>query len=288
MQSGDRIIRDYGQYLINIKGVSKATKSAYLTDLRKFKKFVVEKYDIQKFDELNPSMITSYMLYMKNSGQKYSSISRSMSVIKNFTLYLYHEDILQENISEIKIDIPKEKKKLPEVLTIEEIDLLLSQPDSSRLGRRDRAMLEILYTSGLKVNELISLKISDVNLKLKVINCNTLNHKRVLPLGAMAQEALETYINTSRQHLVDEANDYLFVSYNGKKMSRQAFWKLVKKYASQASLDKNISTSTLRHSFATHMIQNGIHKDALRETLGNSSVASVQMYLDLNRKRNRL
>lgn len=288
MENGNQIIDKYELYLIDVKRVSQVTKSAYMTDLKKFTNFITDKYLLKSYSELNPSIITSYILHMKNGGQKSSSISRCMSVIKNFTLFLFHEEILLENISNLKIDLPKEKKKLPEVLNIEEIDLLLSQPDSSMLGIRDRAMLETLYTSGLKVNELINLKLSDVNLKLKVLNCSTGTHKRILPLGAIAQEALEAYINLSRIHIVKDECEFLFVSYSGKKMSRQGFWKLVKKYSAQAKIKKNISTSTLRHSFATHMIQNGIHKDTLRETLGNSSVASVQMYLDLNRKRNRL
>jgi len=290
MQSGNisQVLIHYKLYLSDIKKVSNATIGAYMTDLSKFADFIQVKFDIALLSDLNPSILRSYILNMKNSGKASSSISRSVSVIKNFMLYCYHEDVIEDNLSDIKLELPKEKKKLPEVLTVEEINILLSQPEDTLLGIRDRAMLETLYTSGLKVNELIHLRLNDVNLKLKVINCKSKSGNRLLPLGAIAQGALENYMSTSRPQLVTEDCEYLFVSYNGKAISRQGFWKLVKKYAVQAGIKKNISTSTFRHSFATHMIQNGINKDVLREALGNSSVASVQMYLDLNRKRQKL
>jgi len=289
MQNGNLLtIRDaYCGYLAQVKQVSKSTISAYKTDMNKFNKFLVSKYDIDTFSDINVSIVMSYLLHMKTEGQKASSINRSMSVLKNLMLYAYHEGHIAENLSESKYEVPKEDKKLPEILTVEEIDILLSLPPSTVLGIRDRAMLETLYTSGLKVNELINLKISDVDLKLKVIKCHSKSKTRVLPLGAIALDAVESYIHASRSELDIDGSDYLFLSYNGSQISRQGFWKLVKKYADQAGIKKNISTSTFRHSFATHMIQNGIEKDVLRQTLGNSSVASVQVYLDLNRRRTR-
>lgn len=281
-------VRDaYKAYLINKKQVSNATLSAYKTDINKFLRFISDKYHIENFNDINVSIITSYLLYMKSSGQKSSSISRSLSVLKNFMLFAYHENYLDENLADVKLEMPREERALPEILTVEEVDLLLSQPNDSILGIRDRAMLETLYTSGLKVNELINLKAEDLDLKLKVIRCVSKRKKRVLPLGAIALEAIENYISDSRAHLNKDACDYLFLSYSGHQISRQGFWKVVKKYAEQAGIDKNITTSTFRHSFATHMIENGIEKDVLRETLGNSSVASVQVYLDLNRMRKR-
>lgn len=277
----------YEHYLEVKKQVSKATLSAYKADINKFLTFVHDKYVIESFNDINISIMTSYLLHMKSSGQKSSSISRSLSVLKNFMLFAFHENYLDENLAEIKLEIPKDERVLPEILTVEEIDLLLSQPNNSVLGIRDRAMLETLYTSGLKVNELINLRISDLDLKLKVIRCESKRKQRILPLGSIALEAIEQYVGQSRHILNKEACEYLFLSYNGHQISRQGFWKIVKKYAEQAGINKNITTSTFRHSFATHMIENGIEKDVLRETLGNSSVASVQVYLDLNRMRKR-
>lgn len=287
MQNGNLLIvtEAYKNYLIEYKKVSKATASAYKTDMNKFVRFLDSKYHIESFSDINISIIMSYLLFMKSDGQKSSSINRSMSVIKNLLLFAYHEGYIEENLSEVKFEIPKEEKKLPEILTVEEIDILLSQPNNSTLGLRDRAMLETLYTSGLKVNELINLKLEDVNLKLKVIKCHSKQQTRILPLGSIALNAVESYIKEARLILDTSECDYLFLSYNGHQISRQGFWKLVKKYTEQAGIKKNISTSTFRHSFATHMIQNGIEKDVLRQTLGNSSVASVQVYLDLNRRR---
>lgn len=277
----------YKDYLIETKKVSKATLSAYKTDMNKFVSFIQSKYDIAVFSDINISIMTSYLLFMQNNGQKASSISRSLSVIKNLMLFAYHEKYIDENLADVKLETPKSEKKLPEILTVDEIDILLSQPNESVLGLRDRAMLEILYTSGLKVNELISLRLSDLDMKLKVIKCQSGKKNRVLPLGAIAYDAIDLYLRDSRDVLIKDNCEYLFLSYTGHQMSRQGFWKLVKKYADQAGIEKNISTSTFRHSFATHMIQNGIEKDILRQTLGNSSVASVQVYLDLNRRRRR-
>jgi len=289
MQNGNLslVIDAYKDYLINKKKVSKATLSAYKTDMNKFIDFIQDKYNIKVFTDINISIMTSYLLYMQNNGQKASSISRSLSVLKNLMLFAYHEKFIDENLADVKLETPKSDKKLPEILTVDEIDVLLSQPNDSVLGLRDRAMLEILYTSGLKVNELIGLKLEDVDMKLKVIKCHSGKKNRVLPLGAIAHDALEMYLKDSRDVLEKDNCDFLFLSYTGHQMSRQGFWKLVKKYADQAGIEKNISTSTFRHSFATHMIQNGIEKDVLRQTLGNSSVASVQVYLDLNRRRRR-
>jgi len=289
MQNGNllNVTEAYKNYLLEYKKVSKATASAYKTDMNKFVRFLESKYHIESFNDINVSIVMSYLLFMKSDGQKSSSINRSMSVIKNMLLFAYHEGFIEENLSEVKFEVPKEEKKLPEILTVEEIDILLSKPNDSTLGLRDRAMLETLYTSGLKVNELINLKLEDVNLKLKVIKCHSKQQTRILPLGAIALNAVESYIKESRPILDTSECVFLFLSYNGHQISRQGFWKLVKKYSEQAGIKKNISTSTFRHSFATHMIQNGIEKDVLRQTLGNSSVASVQVYLDLNRRRAR-
>lgn len=159
MRNGNltHVTSEYKGYLVEKKQVSKATASAYATDMKKFVHFISDKYHIQNFSDLNISILTSYLLHMKSSGQKSSSVSRSLSVLKNLMLYAYHEKYIDENLAEVKLEMPKEEKKLPEILTVDEIDVLLSQPDNSVLGIRDRAMLETLYTSGLKVNELINL-----------------------------------------------------------------------------------------------------------------------------------
>lgn len=278
----------YRAYLVDKKKVSKATLSAYSTDLKKFFTFMKEKHNIELVSDLNQSMVMSYLLALKSNGKASSSISRSMSVIKNYLLFVYHESLIENNLSEHKYEIPKDEKKLPEVLTVEEVNIILSQPNDSPLGIRDKAMLEILYSSGLKVNELIGLKLSDLDMKLKVLHCKNAHSVRVLPLGAIAYDAVSHYLRDSRPSLNKDNHTELFLSYNGQKISRQGFWKVVKKYVAQAGIDKNISTSTFRHSFASHMIENGIHKEVLKDALGNTSVASIQMYLDLNRKRQQI
>ncbi|MBN2796857.1 MAG: tyrosine-type recombinase/integrase [Clostridia bacterium] len=287
MENGNlhQVITDYMTYIKKKKKVSASTASAYQTDLLKFNEYLSEGHNIQNISDLNPSIIMSYLLKLKQEKKASSSISRRMSVIKNFLLYGYHQNLIDEDLYEHKYEIPKDEKKLPEILTIEEINIILSQPEETPLGIRDRAMLEILYSSGLKVNELIQLSMCDLDMKLKIIQCGKGKVKRILPLGAMAYDALSIYLKDSRQQLIKDETPYVFLSYNGDKISRQGFWKLVKKYADQAGIEKNISISTFRHSFASHMIENGIHKDVLKDALGNTSVASIQKYLDLNRKR---
>lgn len=282
------ILSSYKNYLSFTRKVSSATLSAYCTDINKFLNFLSEKYDIININDLNPSILLSYLLSLKEQSRASSSISRSMSVLRNFLLFCFHKNLIDTNLSEVKLEVLKDTKKLPETLTVEEINILLAIPGDTLLGYRDKAMLETLYTSGLKISELINLKVTDLDLKLKILKCVTKNNMRILPLGAIAQEAIENYLLFSRNLISSNDSEYLFLSYNGEKISRQGFWKLVKKYAKQAGIEKNISTSTFRHSFASHMIQNGINKEVLKETLGNSSVASVQMYLDLNRKRQKI
>lgn len=282
------ILSSYKNYLSFTRKVSSATLSAYCTDINKFLNFLSEKYDIININDLNPSILLSYLLSLKEQSRASSSISRSMSVLRNFLLFCFHKNLIDTNLSEVKLEVLKDTKKLPETLTVEEINILLAIPGDTLLGYRDKAMLETLYTSGLKISELINLKVTDLDLKLKILKCVTKNNMRILPLGAIAQEAIENYLLFSRNLISSNNSEYLFLSYNGEKISRQGFWKLVKKYAKQAGIEKNISTSTFRHSFASHMIQNGINKEVLKETLGNSSVASVQMYLDLNRKRQKI
>lgn len=277
----------YHDYLTHHKKVSASTLSAYKTDLKNFKDYLESVHGLDLINDINQTMMMSYILYMKNAGRASTTISRSLSAIKNFMLFCYHEKLIDENLSDRKIDLPKEEKKLPVILSVDEVNQILSQPEGTALGMRDKAMLEVLYSSGLKVNELIELQINDVDMKLKVLKCTNKNKERILPLGAMAYEAMTMYLNQSRQGLVKNTTTYLFLSYNGEKMTRQGFWKIVKKYVNQAGIDKVISTSTFRHSFAAHMIENGIHKETLKNALGNASVASVQMYLDLNRKRSK-
>lgn len=278
-------ILKYEDYLKNHKKVSDSTLSAYRTDLKNFKEYLSSTYKVDLIGDINQSILMSYVLHMKNLGRASTTISRTVSSIKNFMLFCFHENMIDENLSDKKIDLPKEVKKLPEVLSVDEVNKILSQPENTNLGRRDKAMLEVLYSSGLKVNELIDLRVEDVDMKLKVLKCNGKKKSRILPLGAMAYEAMTYYLNLSRNTLCKSSSEILFLSCNGEKMTRQGFWKIVKKYVALAEIDKKISTSTFRHSFATHMIENGIHKETLKNALGNASVASVQMYLDLNRKR---
>lgn len=173
----------YNIYLINKKQVSKATLSAYKTDLNNFIIYLQDNYHLSHYDLLNQTILMSYVLYMKDKGRASATISRSVSALKNYMLFLFHEGFISENLSECKLDLPKEEKKLPEVLSVDEVNQIMAMPEGTSLGIRDKAMLEVLYASGLKINELIDLSIDDIDMKFKVIKCKSKKASASFPSG---------------------------------------------------------------------------------------------------------
>ncbi len=238
---------------------------------------------ITDITKVTGTTLNSYMLFLEKSGSAPASITRNIASIKTFYNYLFQKRIIDENPT-LTLKTPKVDKKLPDILTVTETDKLLNQPDlKSAKGLRDKAMLELLYATGIRVSELISLNLNDVNLKLGYIVCNTGSKERIVPFGKNAKHSLSSYLKSSRNELL-KGNDssYLFTNCSGKAMSRQGFWKLIKHYGEMAGIDTEITPHILRHSFAVHMVENGADLHAVQKMLGHSDISSTQLYTNMS------
>ena len=229
---------------------------------------------------INKEDIKKYLDNLKNIGKKTSTISRNLASIRSFYQYLLRVKKIKEDPTE-GIQSPKVEKRVPSVLTSQEVELLLEQPKSVDLkGIRDKAMLEFAYATGMRVTEIITLDIDDVNLKEGYVNCKHTNKQRNIPLGAISIKAIKEYIEKARPYLIkSEDEKSLFVNINGKRLTRQGFWKIVKFYKEQAHITKDITPHVLRHSFATHLLQNGADLKAIQMMLGHSDISSTQVYM---------
>ena len=279
------MIDEFVTYLTDVKKSSMNTVVSYRRDLIKFNKFM-ETQGVTDVQRVNPTNLNSYMLHMEKEKFATSTISRNVATLKAFFGYLYRAGYIGTDPT-IQLKAPKIEKKMPEILTPKEVDLLLSQPSmKTNKGIRDRAMLELLYATGIRVSEFISLKLSDVNLGASYIHCQDLNRERIIPFGSMAKNILKVYVREARPAMVDnEAEEVLFTNCNGTPMSRQGFWKLLKKYAKNAGIQTDITPHTLRHSFAAHLVANGADLRSVQEMLGHSDISTTQIYARMNNRR---
>lgn len=275
-------IQKFIQYLEEEKHASMNTEVSYKRDLLKLEEYVKEQ-NISALTRVNTTNLNSYMLYLEKKGSAPSSISRNIASIKAFYSYLWKKGIIDKDPAE-NLKAPKLEKKFPDILTVEEVELLLKQPGGNNAKEiRDKAMLELLYATGIRVSELIGLKLSDVNFQLGYIRCMIHEKERIIPFGGQAKKALENYVLQSRKQLLKgQDSDMLFVNCSGKPMSRQGFWKLVKLYGNKAGIEKEIMPHTLRHSFAAHLVENGADLRSVQEMLGHSDISTTQMYMSMN------
>lgn len=272
-------IQSFIQYLHNTKKSSGNTEVSYERDLKKLDQFLREQ-GIDDVTQVTATNLNSYMLYMERRRFAPSTVSRSVASIRAFYQYLVKIKEISENPSE-SLHPPKVEKKMPEILTVEEVDLLLAQPKGNTpKGMRDRAMLELLYATGIRVSELIHLELSDVNLQLGFLTCRENGRERMVPFGSVAKKALQAYLTEARPGFVKEEDcPLLFTNCSGKVMSRQGFWKILKGYAGAAGIQADITPHTLRHSFAAHLLQNGADLKSLQEMLGHSDISTTQIYV---------
>jgi len=275
-------IQNFIQYLHNTKKTSKNTEVSYERDLRKMVQYL-ESQGIKEVTQITSTHVNSYMLYLEREHFATSTVSRSVASMRAFFQYLVKEGLIKESPAE-HLKPPKVEKKAPEILTVEEVDLLLRQPSKDTpKGIRDKAMLELLYATGIRVSELIHLKSENVNMQMGYIRCNENGKERIIPFGNISKNALIAYLNGARDgFLGGRESDTLFVNCSGNPMSRQGFWKVLKGYAKDAEITADITPHTLRHSFATHLIQNGADLKSVQEMLGHADISSTQMYLRLN------
>jgi len=272
-------IRKYAEYLENRGSFSKNTSSAYIRDLTTFNTYIEESYK-RELTEVTKTMILTYVLDMQKKSKNASTVSRSLSSIKSFYKYLEKERKINKNPSN-GIQAPRIEKKMPQFLTVEEIEKLLNEPNIDTVkGCRDKAMLELLYSTGIKVSELLSLKISSYSRysdSLRIVNKKNSRH---VPVGETAKTHLEKYINQYRQSLnPEEGEDTLFLNVNGKTMSRQGFWKLIKSYAKSVNIEKDITPQIIRNSFVVHLLQNGADIGTLNSLFGQNNISMIQSYL---------
>ena len=273
------LIRAYENYLIKVKQASNNTVSSYMRDIRQFSDWLQRN---ENTSCLNATQlhIGKYLAYLQDQGKSGATASRTLASLKNFYAYLISAGFLENSPVSADIHVDRGEKKLPQILTGREVELLLAQPSSSDAkGIRDKAMLEVMYATGIRVTELIDLDLEDVNLELGIIKCIRTKKSRAIPLYPAALRALSTYIKDVRMSLLADPQECaLFVNIGGSRMSRQGFWKLLKLYQAKAGIEKEITPHTLRHSFAVHLLENGADLGSLQELMGHSDISSTQMY----------
>ena len=270
-------IARYGAYLAEEKHASQNTISSYLRDVTQFSEYLVgQGYHLR---EATDNMVRGYMNWMLGRGKSAASVTRFLASIKSFYNFLIAQGDMKTNPTR-GVTAAKVERKYPEILTSKEVELFLEQPQCvDAKGFRDHAMLELLYATGIRVSELISLDISDLNLAAGFIRCESKGKERIIPLYHAAIKALQDYVKTIRPQLIADNNEEaLFVNMNGERMSRQGFWKIIKYYQEKAGIEKDITPHTLRHSFAVHLLENGADLRSIQEMLGHADISSTQIY----------
>ena len=277
MTKMEKQIKQFLDFLQNEKRVSNNTLQSYSRDIHQYESYLSE--NRINYIKVDSKKISEYLKHLQDIGKKMSTISRNLASIRSFYQYLIRVKKVKRDPTE-NIQSPKVEKRIPSVLTSEEVEKLLSQPkDVDLKGTRDKAMLEVAYATGMRVTEIISLDIEDVNLEEGFIHCRSANKQRNIPLGSISIAALREYINDARPIMIKDENEKsLFVNVNGKRLTRQGFWKIVKYYKEQAHIEKDITPHILRHSFATHLLQNGAELKAIQTMLGHSDISSTQVY----------
>ena len=275
------LIDAYENYLTKVRQASANTVASYMRDIRQFADWLQqsEELDVVEAEQVN---ISRYLSHLEDDGRSAATVSRCLASLKNFYGYVVSSGFLEATpVTDIRVD--RGEKKLPQILTGREIELLLAQPACvDAKGFRDKAMLEVMYATGMRVTELLSLDIEDVNLDQGVIKCNGAKKTRSIPLYPAALRALTVYINDVRTGLLAYPEESaLFVNVNGIRMSRQGFWKILKHYQDTAHIEKELTPHTLRHSFAVHLLENGADLGSLQELMGHSDISSTQMYTQM-------
>lgn len=270
-------VGDFITYLHNVKKTSRNTELSYQRDLTKLCVFFCEQ-GITDVNKITSTGLNSYVLSMEKQFAP-ATVSRNVASIKAFFHFLYREHRVAEDVSE-PLKAPRIEKKMPQIMSMQDVAKLLEQPDGKTpKERRDKAMLELLYATGIRVSELISLQLKDLNLQMGFILCRDANKERAIPFGQKARKAMITYLEKARGELIGEADsEYLFVNCSGRPMSRQGFWKLIKQYAAKAGIQADITPHTLRHCFAAHLVENGADLKSVQEMLGHSDISTTQIY----------
>lgn len=281
----EALVQKFVNFLERDKRLSVNTLQSYRRDIEQYFSYLQE-INLQNISNSNKTTVIAYLLYLQKKGRATSTISRNLASIRSFYQYISKNKLIDHDPT-AELESPKVEKKLPQILSPEEVELLLEQPQCVDLkGYRDKAMLELLYATGIRVSELIQLDVSDLNIEMSYIRCNKGSKERIIPIGSMAVNALKEYLSKSRPLLIQNPEEpALFVNINGSRLTRQGFWKIIKQYKNQAKINKDITPHTLRHSFAAHLLENGADLRSIQEMLGHSDISSTQIYAQIAKNR---
>jgi integrase/recombinase XerD len=285
MKKLEEILECFLDYLTIERGLAQNTIISYRYDLIKYINFL-KKNNISSFNQTKKDLVNNYFVYLRKKNLEINSISRNLVAVKMLYRFLLIEGFIKEDITGL-IEFPRMSKKLPHVLSLREINLLLDKANfKSNLGLRDQTILELLYATGLRVSELIYLKIDDINMENRMLKCLGKGSKeRIIPFGSKAYQSLRLYLDKVRQKLVKNPNeDILFLNSRGERLSRQGIFYLVKKYVRKAGIEKKVTPHTLRHTLATHLLENGADLRSVQEMLGHSDISTTQIYTHVSRK----
>lgn len=277
----EALVQKFVNFLERDKRLSLNTLQSYKRDIEQYFTYLQE-INLQSIINTNKTTVIAYLLYLQKKGRATSTISRNLASIRSFYQYMTKNKIVEHDPT-AELESPKVEKKLPQILSTEEVELLLEQPQCIDLkGFRDKAMLELLYATGIRVSELIQINMQDINLEMAFIKCNKGSRERMIPIGSMAILAIKEYLSKSRPLLIQKGDEKaLFVNINGGRLTRQGFWKIIKQYKNQAKISKDITPHTLRHSFAAHLLENGADLRSIQEMLGHSDISSTQIYAQI-------
>ncbi|MBM6619957.1 site-specific tyrosine recombinase XerD [Bacillus suaedaesalsae] len=280
-------LQDFLHYLVVERGLSDNTITSYKRDLKKYIQFQEEVEKLQSFEEVTRLHIINFLKHIKELGHSSRTIARHIASIRSFHQFLLRDRAVSHDPS-VHIETPQPERTLPKVLSMAEVEQLLDSPSlDTAFGLRDKAMIEVLYATGIRVSELIGLNLGDIHLTMGFLRCiGKGNKERIIPIGRAATESLEQYMNQARGKLVGKTKtDALFLNHHGNRLSRQGFWKILKRLTEVANIKKELTPHTLRHSFATHLLENGADLRAVQEMLGHADISTTQIYTHVTKAR---
>lgn len=271
-------VKKYTSFMTEIRHKSLNTVESYKRDVTQYISYL-DGTGVTDISSTTKTTVLSYLLYLQKEGRASSTVSRTLASLRSYYLFMMQNGVVKSNPTS-NLEAPHVEKKIPKILSGEEVELLLEQPKNcDNKGIRDKAMLELLYATGIRVSELINLDVSDVNVPMSFVRCNGGKKERIIPMGHQAKDALENYINNVRKYMVKDENETaLFVNCSGARLSRQGFWKLIKYYQHIAGIETDITPHTLRHSFAAHLLENGADLHSIQEMMGHADISSTQVY----------
>lgn len=275
------IVEDFAYFMTNHKHKAQNTIQSYKRDVSQYITYL-DTHGITDITKTTKTTVLTYLLNLQNQGKASATVSRTLASLRSFYTFVGEQGVHMQNPTR-NLEAPHVEKKLPQILTTSEVERLMEQPDcTDDKGCRDKAMLELLYATGIRVSELISLDITDVNLSVGFVRCESHNKERIIPMGHLAREALREYMENARGSMLKNSEETaLFVNCNGARLSRQGFWKIIKQYQKQANITTDLTPHTLRHSFAAHLLENGADLKSIQEMLGHADISSTQVYSHL-------